>query len=71
MMMLHKAFMSTLVHHSKLLFLVMEMKRRFMLHLQAQTLQKLGLVNCLVCKAKSTKEWKIKEENWMQVSLQL
>jgi hypothetical protein len=29
------------------------------------------LVICLVCKAKETKEWKIKEENWMQVPLQL
>jgi hypothetical protein len=28
-------------------------------------LHELRLVNCLVCKAKPTKEWKIKNKNWM------
>ncbi len=35
-----------------------------MLHLQVQTVQELRLVNCLVCKAKPTKEWKIKEKKF-------
>lgn len=37
------------------LFFVMEMKRRFIFHLQVQILQELVLVNCLVCKEKLIK----------------